>query len=766
MTTILIILLVLAFLSGAELFAVMLAAAALGAMTSVRGFTIEFDGMTASMFGVGTGDQATVLSTIPMFIYAGYLLAEARTADRLVRFANALLGWMPGGLAVVTIMTCALFTTFTGASGVTIVALGGVLMPALIRSGYPEKFSIGMLAGTGSVGLLFPPALPLFIYGTVYGLTNLDPEIWDTGRFLFAGIVPGILLVGSLSLVAVVTAWKLPRQKFELGELGKSFLAAAPELLIPFGVILGLAKGFALPEIAALTVVYVIVLEVLILKMLKPKVLWTISREAMVMVGAIFVIILASTAFTNYLVTAEVPKKLVLWTQQYVESKWVFLLALNLLLLLVGMVMDIFSAIVIVLPLVAPIAKFYGIDPYHLGVIFLLNLEVGYLTPPVGLNLFITSIKFQRPVTEVIRAVIPFGITMLVVLMIVTYVPWFTTISLQLKPPERRSPISVLTSMVSTAIEESKVSASEITLVDANGKPLLDSSGKPVVKKLADCANVVSETQKSACQELFFTVTTCRPDPKSQDPKQLACANKAIATWTVSNMNGDALHPEYALLTMSELALVGADGKPIEWEGPVLDAKGAPVLDEAGDPKTEMQTLVGANGQPITKKVATCEKLSGSGRDTCRAIFVEASNCHIAPPDPEADCLDEKAKDCTDTGSGGTDGSAATGSGSAATGSAAGSGSASEAGSATTGSGSAATGSAAGSGSAATGSAAGSESAATGSADGSAAGSGSAADGSCAAKAAATCQEQAIRACVAEKITSWLEEYPDRAKLE
>ncbi|MGE3762379.1 MAG: TRAP transporter large permease, partial [Kofleriaceae bacterium] len=609
MTTVLIILLVLMFISGAELFSVMLGAAALGALTSARGFSIEFDGMTASMFGVGTGDQATVLSTIPMFIYAGYLLAEAKTADRLVRFANALLGWMPGGLAIVTIMTCALFTTFTGASGVTIVALGGVLMPALVRSGYPERFSMGMLAGTGSVGLLFPPALPLFIYGTVYGLTNLDPEIWDTGRFLFAGIVPGMLLVGSLSLVAVITAWKLPRQKFELGELGKSFLAAAPELLIPFGVILGLAKGFALPEIAALTVVYVIVLEVLVLKMLKPKILWTINREAMVMVGAIFVIILASTAFTNYLVTAEVPKKLVAWTQQYVESKWVFLLALNLLLLFVGMVMDIFSAIVIVLPLVAPIAKFYGIDPYHLGVIFLLNLEVGYLTPPVGLNLFITSIKFQRPVTEVIRAVIPFGITMLVVLMIITYVPWFTEISLQLKPPERRSPISVLASMVSTGLEEAKVSASSITLVDASGKPLLDGAGKPIVKKLDDCAAIESETQKSACQSLFFDVTDCRPSAKSTDPKEIACANRAIAAWTVSNMNGDALHPEYAILTMTELPMVDVDGKPIEWEAPVLDAKGQPVLDEDDEPKTETKPLVAANGGPVVKKVASCDKL-------------------------------------------------------------------------------------------------------------------------------------------------------------
>lgn len=612
MTTLLIILLVLAFVSGGELFAVMLAAAALGALTSARGFTIEFDGMTASMFGVGTGDQATVLSTIPMFIYAGYLLAEAKTADRLVRFANALMGWMPGGLAIVTIGTCALFTTFTGASGVTIVALGGVLMPALVRSGYPERFSIGMLAGTGSVGLLFPPALPLFIYGTVYGLTNLAPETWDTRRFLFAGIVPGILLVGMLSAVAVVVAWKLPRQKFDLKELGRSFLVAAPELLIPFGVIAGLALGFALPEIAALTVVYVIVLEVGILRMLKPKVLWTVSREAMVMVGAIFVIILASTAFTNYLVTAEVPRKLVEWTQQYVESKLVFLLALNVLLLFVGMVMDIFSAIVIVLPLIGPIAKFYGVDPYHLGVIFLLNLEVGYLTPPVGLNLFITSIKFQKPVVDVIRAVVPFMVTMLVCLGIVTYVPGLTIVP----EPERTGPIRTLHAMVTTGIEESKVSVAELTLVDATGAPLKDAKGQPMVRRFKDCAGIANETQKTVCQSLFFDVTDCRPDPKVSDPEQLACANKAIAAWVISNLNSDPLDLEKAVITVTEVALVDADGNPVK----------------RGD-------------APVVKNHEACRPLTGTERETCRSLFIEASSCTIDDHDV-SECLEETTKDC------------------------------------------------------------------------------------------------------------------------
>nr|MBA3541440.1 TRAP transporter large permease subunit [Deltaproteobacteria bacterium] len=216
MLTILLILLLLAFISGSPLFTIMLGATALGSYFSTRGFEIGFNGAIGKMFGISSRDEIEVLSTIPLFIYAGYMLAEAKTADRLVRFANAMLGWVPGGLAIVTICTCALFTVFTGASGVTIIALGGVLMPALVKNGYPERFAMGLIAGTGSVGLLFPPALPLFIYGTVYGLTGLDKENWDTGRFLFAGVVPGMLLIAMLSAVAIFVAVKkkLPRQKF------------------------------------------------------------------------------------------------------------------------------------------------------------------------------------------------------------------------------------------------------------------------------------------------------------------------------------------------------------------------------------------------------------------------------------------------------------------------------------------------------------------------------------------------------------------------
>ncbi len=724
MQTLLIILLALVFISGAPLFTIMLAGTALGSYFSARGFTIGFDGAINKLFGTSGRDEIEVLSTIPLFIFAGYILAEAKTADRLVRFANAMLGWMPGGLAIVTIMTCSLFTVFTGASGVTIIALGGVLMPALVRNGYPQRFSMGLIAGTGSVGLLFPPALPLFIYGTVYGLIQSEEEkklgVWATERFLFAGIVPGLVLIGMLSAVAVTVAVvkKLPRQHFEMGELGSSFVKALPELFIPFGVILGLAKGFGLPEIAALTVVYVVVLEVVIYRMIKLKGMWAISYEAMAMIGAIFLIILCSTALTDFIVNAEVPKKLIAWTQAHVSSKIAFLLAINVILLIVGTVMDIFSAIVVVVPLIAPISRAYGIDPYHLGVIFLLNLEVGYLHPPVGLNLFLTSVKFNRPITEVMWATIPFLLTMIVALLVITYVPSLTVVP----EAERVAPVMNLVEIVRNGIDESKVAIKEIQLVDSVGRPLKDIEGKPTLRRFVDCRpRAVSETPKvgdpppppkeqlekdlDACQQLFFEVTTCKPSPKAADAAQQICANKAIADWTVKQMNGDILHPERAVILISELALVDGSGAPLEYEAPVLDDKGNPVLlagepevDEdgkpvvdangkpillAGEPKFETKKLVGKDGKPVVKKLAACVNHAvESEREGCRAPFIAVSNCMISFDEP-TDCIEEKSKACgaapitpeapPDGGSGAGPGTAATGS---ADGSAAGSGSA------------------------------------------------------------------------------------------
>jgi C4-dicarboxylate transporter, DctM subunit len=587
MITVLLILLIIAFISGAPLFVVMLGGAALGALSIGRDFTQDFDGFVATMFGTGTGDQATVLSTIPLFIYAGYLLAESRTADRLVRFANAVLGWMPGGLAIVTISTCALFTVFTGASGVTIIALGGLLLPAMVKQGYPERFSLGLIAGTGSVGLLFPPALPLFIYGTVYGLTKLDPENWDTRRFMLAGIVPGLVLIAMLSAVAVAVAVvrKLPRQKFDVGELSKSFLAALPELAIPFAVIGLIANGFGLYEVAALTVTYVVLLEVVITKQLHRRMLWNLSRESLALIGAIFMIILASTAFTNYIITEQVPEHMIRWTQEHVHSKFVFLLAINVILLIVGTMMDIFSAIVVVLPLIAPIAKVYGVDPYHLGIIFLLNLEVGYLHPPVGINLFITSVKFQKPIVEVMWATVPFLITMLVALVVITYVPALTVVP----EGERRGTVANLQVMVRESVSTVR-SIQEVKLVDSTGKPLVDAAGKEVVKKLSDCEKL-GEADIDKCKNLFFDVSACGEKPAAERD---SCTHRAIAGWVVAS------EPR---IIVSEVVLIDRAGRPVR----------------------------GEDGQPITEKPSgSCEE--GSLEEAC-TLLTEVSSCRINPPE-------------------------------------------------------------------------------------------------------------------------------------
>jgi tripartite ATP-independent transporter DctM subunit len=600
-------LLTLAFVSGAPLFTIMIGASVLGALSLPREFHEEFGGMAASMLPLGLGDQAEVMSTIPLFIFVGYLLAESGAAERLVKFATALLGWIPGGLAIVTIGTCALFTVFTGASGVTIIALGGVLMPALVRTGYDERFSMGLIAGTGSVGLLFPPALPLIIYGTICGL-NIPPEWgrldpaweWNGGRFLYSGVLPGFLLIGMLGALAVTIAIvrKLPRTRFWLRQLVVSFVLALPELVIPFGVIAGLATGYQLSEVAALTVLYTLVLELgvsrLLLKLgvpwggkLQVRVLWAMSREAMAMIGAIFIIIFASQVLTNYMVTAKIPDALVNWTSANVDSKIVFLLAINLILLIVGTVMDIFSAIVVVLPLLLPIAHHYGISPYHLGVIFLLNLEVGYLHPPVGLNLFITSVKFQRPITEVMWATIPFLVTMIVALLVITYVPAITELSTPEAP--RTEPISNLTTMVKTAYDELTV-VKEVKLVDVSGAPIKDSSGKEIVKHLAECE--AAGSGKEGCQRLFFDVKGCNNDAK--------CTNEKIAKWVVdNNITTAPLEKQIVLVT----------------EVPLVTSEGTPKKDKSG--------------QPIVKKLAECAKETDV--ESCRELFLTVSNCKIDP---------------------------------------------------------------------------------------------------------------------------------------
>jgi tripartite ATP-independent transporter DctM subunit len=420
---------------GVPLFCIL---AAIG-LTGLHLGETPLSGALADVYALA-GAKAVSLSTIPLFTFAGYLMARAKTAERLVRMAKALLGWMPGGLALMTVWTCAFFTVFTGASGVTIVALGGLLLPELERSKYSKRFAIEVVTGSGAVGLLFPPALPLIVYGIVFGLNagqlNIDFSI---ERFFMAGIVPGLVLLGLLSAYCIFEGWrsKVPTTPLDLKGFFAAFWEAKWELPIPFAIIGLMVKGLAvIPEVAALTALYVFVIEVFVYKDIDLKRdLFAVTRESMTLVGAIFMKIIAATVLTAFFIDAGVPDRLFQWLSQFVHSPVAFLMVLNVLLLLVGCLMDIFSAIVVVVPLIVPAAVQFHINPYHLGVIFLLNLEIGYLLPPAGLNLFIAAFRFNRPITQLYRAVIPFILLMALALGLVTYIPKLVVVPQAATPP-------------------------------------------------------------------------------------------------------------------------------------------------------------------------------------------------------------------------------------------------------------------------------------------------------------------------------------------
>lgn len=415
-------LIVLAFL-GSPLFSIIGATALL----AFHGAAIDSSAVIVEMYRLAS---APTLIAIPLFTFAGYVLAESKTPQRLVALSQAFFGWIPGGLAVVALISCAIFTAFTGASGVTIVALGGLLYPILINEKYSEKFSLGLLTTSGSLGLLFPPSLPLILYGMVASNTRTAagtiPEV-SIDKLFVSGILPGILLVTVLSVYSVRQGMRthIPKIPFAWKNVWKAVKDAAWEIPLPFLIMGGIYGGwFTATEAAAVTAFYVVVAEVFLYKDLKlfsdiPR----IMQESMVLVGAILVILGCALGLTNYLIDEEVPMKLFALIQEFITSKALFLVLLNIFLLIVGMMMDIFSAIIVVVPLIIPIAMAYEVNPLHLGIIFLTNLEIGYLTPPVGLNLFISSFRFEKPVATVVKATLPFITILLIALLIITYVP-------------------------------------------------------------------------------------------------------------------------------------------------------------------------------------------------------------------------------------------------------------------------------------------------------------------------------------------------------
>lgn len=374
--------------------------------------------------------EKAYLLPIPMFTLAGFVLAESRAPQRLVGFFEAGFGWLPGGLAVVTVVVLAFFTTFTGASGVTIIALGGLLMPLLAERKYPENFRLGLLTSSGSIGLLFFPSLPVFLCVTVVALSgqkgvNVTPD----GLFL-AGLIPGTLMVGALMGWSMWRGHrlKIPRVKLDLGKVARSLWEAKWEVFLPVFLLLLVSGGsISLNDVSVVTLAYIVFVEMVLHRDIPWRQLPRIIADAMALVGAIVVILMVIVGLNNYLNDARIPEAILAALTDVFDSKWGLLLALNLFLLAVGAMMDIFSALVSVLPLLIPLAIEFDIHPLHLCVIFLANLEVGYMTPPVGINLFISALHFKKSITNVAMSVLPFMLLLLVTLLLITYIEPLST---------------------------------------------------------------------------------------------------------------------------------------------------------------------------------------------------------------------------------------------------------------------------------------------------------------------------------------------------
>ncbi len=381
------------------------------------------DGLPAASVPVETYALVVnpILPSLPLFTFAGYILVEGGASRRLLRVYSALLGWMPGGLTITTAVVCAIFTW--AGSGVTIMSLGGLLLPMLVRARYPERFSMGLINASGSLGLLFPPSVPIILFG-VYAHTDIK-------KLFIGGLLPGLLLVSIVCAYGIFVGLRsgAERSRFSWAEASAAVWAAKWELIIPVVVLVGLFGGLGTyVEAGAITVFAALVVEALVYKDLS---LWRdyrrVALECVSVIGGVLLIVGIAVGFTNYMVTALVPDKLAAWVYGHIESKYVFLLLLNLLLLVKGSFMDVFSAIIVLVPLLAPLARRFGIDEVQFGIIFISNLELGYLTPPVGMNLCLSAYRFKQPMTTIYRSTLVFYFILLAGVLVITYVPWLTT---------------------------------------------------------------------------------------------------------------------------------------------------------------------------------------------------------------------------------------------------------------------------------------------------------------------------------------------------
>jgi len=385
--------------------------------------TIPIDGSLLSMLiDMKRLTSQDIFIAIPLFTFCGYILSESNTPARLTNLVRSLLGWAHGGLAVVTLVTCAFFSAFTGASGVTIIALGGFLYPILINEKYPEHFSLGLVTCTGGLGLLFPPSLPIILYGIVSS-TSIDD-------LFLAALLPGIFMISMLCIFAIIRGKlaNVPTQKFSIKEAISALWEVRWELPFPFIIIIGIYGGLVTAsQASALVAFYAIMIECFIYKDISfTKDLPLIMKESMVMVGGILIILASAMGLTAFLIDMNVPDIILGYMKEFITNKYWFLFVLNIFLLIVGCMMDIFSAIIVVVPLIMPIAEAFDIHPIHLGIIFLMNLEIGYMTPPVGINLFISSFRFNKPVVTLYQAVLPFLLILFACLLVITYFPFLS----------------------------------------------------------------------------------------------------------------------------------------------------------------------------------------------------------------------------------------------------------------------------------------------------------------------------------------------------
>lgn len=409
--------LILLALIGAPLFSVIAASAILG--FAAQG---SLDVVAIEIYKVA---EMPELLAIPFFTLAGYLLGESKAPKRLLDLSDAFLGWLPGGLAIVAISACALLTAFTGASGVTIIALGSLLVPAMARAGYKENFNLGLVTSSGSLGLLFAPSLPLILYGVVAQQISVGVPV-SIDQLFIAGIIPGVLMLIALAIYSGISAKKMRinQTSWNAKNALKALKKAIWEIPLPFIVLGGIYGGFfAVSEAAVITLLYVLFITVIVRKEISFKDFPNVTIEAMKLVGAILIILAVSLASTNLMIDNGVPQKIFAFIKEFVASPVSFLILLTIFLLLLGMMLDIFSALIIVIPIVFPIAISYGIHPIHLGILFLANMQLGYFTPPVGMNLFIASFRFKKPIWQLYRSTIPFFFILLGCVLLITFVP-------------------------------------------------------------------------------------------------------------------------------------------------------------------------------------------------------------------------------------------------------------------------------------------------------------------------------------------------------